>query len=190
MPVIFAFGSNRNALNSPKGLNPMKRLIILFLALSVFAIPSRAQSVDASISYSYFRLGGSGGLNQNGVSGSVAYNLKSWSWLGAVGDFGVYHASPAGVSVNTYTYLFGPRVTLRNPSKINPFAQALFGGSRLTTGSGGPTFNQFAYSIGGGVDIGLLPHLAFRPQVDYVGLNTSGSRTNCTRVSAGFVVHF
>jgi hypothetical protein len=166
----------------------MKKLIILFLVLSVFAIPSGAQSVDASLSYSYFRLGGSGGVNQNGVSGSVAYN--AYNWLGIVGDFGVYHASPLGVSLNTYTYLFGPRVTLRNPSKFNPFAQALFGGSRLTTGSGGPTFNQFAYSIGGGVDIGLLPHLAFRPQVDYVGLNTTGSRTNCTRVSAGFVVHF
>ncbi len=81
----------------------MKKLIILFLALSVFAIPSRAQSVDASLSYSYFRLGGSGGLNQNGVSGSLAYNLKSWRWLGAVGDFGVYHASPLGVSLNTYS---------------------------------------------------------------------------------------
>ena len=166
----------------------MKKLIIPFLALSVFAIPSRAQSVDASVSYSYFRFGGSGGLNQNGVSGSVAYN--AYSWLGVVGDFGVYHASPAGVSWNTYTYLFGPRVTLRNPSKINPFAQALFGGSRITIGSGGPSSNQLAYSLGGGVDIGLLPHLALRPQVDYVGLNTSGSRTNCTRVSAGFIVHF
>jgi hypothetical protein len=168
----------------------MKKLIFLFLALSVFVMPSHAQSFDASVGYSYFRLGGSGGINQNGVSGSLAYNLKSWDWLGIVGDFGGYHASPAGVSLNTYTYLFGPRLTLRNPSKINPFGQVLLGGSRLTTGSGGPTFNQFAYSLGGGVDIGLLPHLAFRPQVDYVGLNTSGGHTNCTRVSAGFVVHF
>jgi hypothetical protein len=168
----------------------MKKPIILFLALSAFAIPSRAQSIDVSAGYSYFRLGGSGGINQNGVSGSVAYNLKTWDWLGLVGDFGGYHGSVLGVSLNTYTYLFGPRLTLRNPSKINPFAQALLGGSRITIGSGGGSSNQFAYSVGGGVDIGLLPHLAFRPQVDYVGLNTSPSRTNCTRVSAGFVVHF
>ncbi len=168
----------------------MKKLIFLSLALSVFAIPSRAQSVDVSVGYSYFRLGGSGGINQNGVSGSVAYNFKSFDWLGIVGDFGGYHASPGGVSLNTYTYLFGPRLTLRNPSKINPFAQALLGGSRITTGSGGGSNSQFAYSLGGGVDIGLLPHLAFRPQVDYVGLNTPGSHTNCTRVSAGLVVHF
>jgi hypothetical protein len=163
----------------------MKKVIFLFVALSVFAIPSRAQSVDVSVSYSYFRLGGSGGFNQNGVSGSVAYNYKSW--LGLVGDFGGYHASPGGTSLNTYTYLFGPRVTLRNPSKINPFGQFLLGGSRITDGG---SSSQFAYSIGGGVDIGLLPHLALRPQVDYIGLNTSGSRTNCTRVSAGLVVHF
>ena len=166
----------------------MKKLIFLLLAFSVFVVPSHAQSVDASLSYSYFRLGGSGGINQNGVSGSVAYNPNRW--LGVVGDFGGYHASPFGVSLNTYTYLFGPRLTLRNPSKINPFAQVLLGGSRITVGSGGGSANQFAYSIGGGVDIGGLPHLAFRPQVDYVGLETSGSRTNCTRVSAGFVVHF
>ena len=188
LPAVFARGSNWNASELSKGLHRMKKLIFLLLALSVFAIPSRAQSIDASLSYSYFRLGGSGGINQNGVSGSVAYNPNRW--LGIVGDFGGYHASPLGVSLNTYTYLFGPRLTLRNPSKINPFAQALLGGSRITVGSGGGSANQFAYGIGGGVDIGVLPHLAFRPQVDYVGLDTSGSRTNCTRVSAGFVVHF
>jgi opacity protein-like surface antigen len=155
--------------------------------MSLFSIPASAQSVDASLSYSYFRLGNSGGLNQNGVSGSIAYNPNRW--FGIVGDVGGYHASPGGVSLNTYTYLFGPRLTFRNPSKVNPFVQALLGGSRITVGSGGGSNNQFAYSVGGGVDFGILPHLAFRPQIDYVGLNTPGGHTNCTRVSVGFVVH-
>ncbi len=166
----------------------MKRLLLFSFGLFLFALPSRAQSVDASVSYSYFRLGGSGGINQNGISGSVAYNPNRW--LGIVGDFGAYHASPAGISLNTYTYLFGPRLTLRNPSKITPFAQVLFGGSRLTAGSGGGSSNQFAYSFGGGVDIGLLPHLALRPQLDYVGLRNSVQTANCTRASLGFVFHF
>jgi opacity protein-like surface antigen len=166
----------------------MKKLVLLGFLLSFVGVSSRAQSVDASIGYSYFRLGGSGGLNQNGVSGSVAYNPNRW--LGLVGDFGGYHASPSGVSVNTYTYLFGPRFSLRNPSKLTPFAQALVGGSRITIGSGGGSNSQFAWSFGGGVDFPILPHLAFRPQVDYVGLDTPGSHTNCTRVSAGVVVHF
>lgn len=166
----------------------MKRLLLLSFGLLFFPLSSRAQSVDASVSYSYFRLGGSGGLNQNGVSGSLAYNPNRW--LGLVGDVGGYHASPGGVSLNTYTYLFGPRLSLRNPSNITPFGQVLLGGSRVTVGSGGGSSNQFAYSLGGGVDFGLLPHLALRPQVDYVGLRTAGQNTNCTRVSVGFVVHF
>src|SRR5207245_8011278 len=155
----------------------MKKLIFLLLAFSVFVVPSRAQSVDASLSYSYFRLGGSGGINQNGVSGSVAYNPNRW--LGLVGDFGAYHASPGGVSLNTYTYLFVPRLTLRNPVKINPFVQALVGGSRVS--GGGLSSDQFAFSVGGGVDLGFAPHLAIRPQVDYVGLHNSGNTVNCTR---------
>ncbi len=164
----------------------MKKLIFLGFGLFLFAIPSRAQSVDASISYSYFRLGGSNGINQNGVSGSLAYNPNRW--LGLVGDFGAYHASPGGVSLNTYTYLFGPRLTLRNPVKINPFVQALVGGSRLS--GGGFSSNQFAFSVGGGVDLGFAPHLAIRPQVDYVGLHNSGNTVNSTRVSVGIVFHF
>jgi len=165
----------------------MKKLLFLIVAMSVFSLPSRAQSADVSVGYSYFRLGNSGGLNQNGVSGSIAYNPNRW--LGIVGDFGGYHASPGGVSLNTYTFLFGPRLTLHNPTKFSPFVQALLGGSRITVGSGGGSTNQFAYSVGGGVDIGLLPHLALRPQVDYVGLNTLGGHTNCTRISVGLVVH-
>jgi hypothetical protein len=164
----------------------MKRLTLVALGLFLLAIPSRAQSFDASVSYSYFRLGNSGGINQNGVSGSIAYNPNRW--LGIVGDFGGYHASPGGSSLNTYTYLFGPRLTLRNPTKISPFVQGLVGGSRLT--GGGLSTNQFAFSFGGGVDLGLLPHLALRPQVDYVGMRNSGVTVNSTRLSVGFVVHF
>jgi opacity protein-like surface antigen len=166
----------------------MIRWLFLGLGFLIFAIPSRGQSVDASVGYSYFRLGGSGGVNQNGISGSIAYNPNRW--LGVVGDFGVYHASPGGISLNTYTYLFGPRLSFHNPSNLTPFAQALFGGSRLTAGSGGGSSNQFAYSFGGGVDIGLLPHLALRPQLDYIGLRNSGITTNGVRASLGFVVHF
>ena len=165
----------------------MKKLVLLALGLFFLAVPSHAQSADVSLSYSYFRLGNSGGLNQNGGGGSVGYYPSHF--LGFVGDFGAYHASPSGVSTNTVTFLFGPRLIFRNPLRVNPFAQALFGGSHLTvTGFG--SSNQFAYSFGGGVDIGMLPHLYFRPQVDYVGLRNSGQTLNCTRVSAGVVIRF
>lgn len=166
----------------------MKRLLMLSLGLLFFAIPSHAQSsVDASIGYSYFRLGGSGGLNQNGISGSVSYNPIPF--MGVVGDFGGYHASPGGTSVNTYTYLFGPRIQLPNPTRIKPFAQFLVGGAHENIYGVGST-TDFAYSVGGGVDFGILPHLALRPQLDYVGIRNSGTTTNCTRVSVSAVIHF
>lgn len=169
----------------------MKRLLLLGMGLSLgllLAVPSRAQSVDASVGYSYFRLGNSGGVNQNGVSGSVSYNPNNY--FGLVGDFGGYHASPAGVSLNTYTYMFGPRIMMHNPTKLTPFIQFLVGGGHLTAGAGGGSTNAFAFSFGGGVDLGILPHLALRPQVDYVGLHNSGNTTNCTRVSVSAVIHF
>src|SRR5258708_36473416 len=98
----------------------MRRLLLLSFGLLLFPLSSRAQSVDASIGYSYFRLGGSGSLNQNGVSGSLAYNPNRW--LGIVGDFGGYQASPGGGSFNTYTYLFGPPVSFRHPTKFCAFS--------------------------------------------------------------------
>jgi hypothetical protein len=144
--------------------------------------------VDASAGYSYFRLGGNGGLNQNGISGSLAYNPIPF--LGAVADVGGYHASPGGVSVNTYTFLFGPRIRFANPTKITPFAQFLAGAAHSTVGNGGGSATNFAYSVGGGVDFPVIPHLALRPQVDYVGIRSSGVTTNCTRVSVSAVIHF
>jgi len=149
-------------------------------------MPLHAQSVDVSGSYSYFRLGNSNGINQNGVSGSIAFNPNRW--FGIAGDFGAYHASPGGVSLNTYTYMFGPRLTFRNPTRINPFVQGLVGGSRLS--GGGLSSNQLAFSVGGGVDIGILPRIYLRPQIDYVGLHNSGQTLNCTRASLGVAIHF
>jgi len=167
----------------------MKRLFLLtFIVSLAAAIPASAQSVDASVGYSYFHFGNNGGVSQNGISGSVAFNPNRW--LGFVSDFGGYHGSVGGVDMNTYTYLFGPRFSLRNPSGFTPFVQALVGGSTVTFGGGFGSTNQFAYSAGVGVDVKLLPHLALRPQVDYVGLETPGNRTNCTRASLSFVVHF
>ncbi len=167
----------------------MKRLFLFGLAVGIFALPSRAQSsIDASAGYSYFRLGGSDGLNQNGISGSVAYNPLPY--VGIVGDVGAYHASPGGVSLNTYTFLFGPRINFRNPTKITPFAQFLVGAGHLAFGNGGGSDTNFAYSVGGGVDLSVLPHLSLRPQLDYIGIRTPGESSNCTRVSISAVVHF
>ena len=164
----------------------MKKFALLALGLVLYAIPSHAQSADASIGYSYFRLGNSNGLNENGVSGSVAVYHH---WLGLAGDFGFYHASPGGVSTNTSTFLFGPRLMLKNPTSVSPFVQGMVGGAHVNV-SGIGSATDLAFSFGGGVDIGFFPHLALRPQVDYVGIRASGQTTNCTRVSVALAIHF
>lgn len=165
-------------------------LTLLIAASSMACMAQETPAVEVSAGYSYFRIGGSGGTNQNGASGSLAYNFNQW--VGAVADFGIYHSSPAGVSLNTETYMFGPRFSYRSPARVTPFAQVLFGGSHASASVAGTTAtsNPFAYSFGGGADFPVTSSIAIRPQVDYVGLRSGGSTSNCVRLSAAVVFHF
>lgn len=170
----------------------MRKLIWIAVALFV-AVPSHAQTsvADVSAGYSYFRLGGSGGLNMNGVSGSGAINANNW--LGVAGDLGYYHASPGGVGFNTVTYTVGPRFSYRMSDSVIPvvpFAEALIGGAHLSASSAGvsATSNPLAFSFGGGADIGR-GKIALRPQVDYFGLRENGFTTNSVRITVGLVFH-
>jgi hypothetical protein len=168
----------------------MKKLAGVVLLIAAAAIGARAQetpAVEASAGYSYLRIGGSDGTNQNGASGSAAFNVSNW--LGVVGDFGGYHSSPQGVSINTYTYMFGPRVSYRTRTGVTPFAEMLFGGSHMSASAFGATgtVNPFAYSFGGGVDLRLSGHWALRPEAEYVGLRSNGSTANCGRFDASIV---
>jgi len=169
----------------------MKRIIVALAAFAIFAVASHAQSApqaDVAVGYSYFRMGGSGGINLNGVSGSAAYNVNNW--VGVVGDLGVYHGSPAGVGFTNVTYTFGPRFTYREAGRVVPFAQALFGGAHLSALSS--SSNPFAYGFGGGADIAMNSSgsITLRPQVDYFGLRSNGNTANCTRISVGVIYHF
>jgi hypothetical protein len=172
----------------------MKKFMWVALALAVAAIPSYAQQTpagDVSAGHSYFRLGGLGssGVNLNGFNASAAYNANDW--FGVVGDLGVYHGSPSGVGVTTTTYTFGPRFSYRQgSSQVVPYAQALFGGSHLSV-SGGGSSNPFAFSFGGGADIGIgtSGKVSLRPEVDYFGLHANGVTGNCVRISVGIVFH-
>src|SRR5713226_969601 len=171
----------------------MRKIIQLAIFVLVGTTSAHAQEIrkaEFSASYSFLRQGGSNGINSNGGSFSLASNLNHWA--GIAGDFGVYHASPFGVGLNTYTYLIGPRFTYRKPAGIHPFAQILFGGAHLRASSGGAsgTANGFTYSAGGGVDLGFSRHVALRPQIDYIGIRSNGSTLNNLRASFGIVFRF
>jgi outer membrane immunogenic protein len=175
------------------GETSMRKMILFAGLILLSATGSRAQDTPAaevSAGYSYLRLGVSNGINENGGSISIAGNVNRW--LGLVADVGGYHASPFGVGFNTLTYMGGPRFSYRSSSRVTPFAQVLLGGARTSAsafGMSGST-NGFAYSAGGGVDLGLTKHIALRPQLDYIGMRVGGGTVNTVRGSFGIVFRF
>lgn len=172
------------------------------------ANPARAQQATASVpqfevsgAYSYIRANpanSNGGFNLNGGSASLSYNFTSR--YAAVGEFGAgqFSGLPSGLSSTMYTYLFGPRLSLRKSSRVTPFAQALLGGGRLTASSSGVNAgeNGFAMALGAGVDIGLHSHFAIRLiEADYLltrfaSVAGASATQNNARVSAGFIFRF
>jgi hypothetical protein len=175
-----------------QGETAMKKILWLVLAMAIATGSAHAQDtprVEMSMSYSFLRLGGTGGLNQSGGNVSVAGNINNW--LGIVGDIGGYRSSPLGVGLNTYTYLAGPRFSLRR-DRVTPFVQVLFGGAHLTAGALGfsASANAFVISAGGGLDLRISRHLALRPEFDYLNFRSGGQTGNGGRASIGIVFRF
>ncbi len=129
----------------------------------------------------------------NGWNASVTGNANKW--LGIAGDFSGSYKSISGVSVNVYSYTFGPVISLNHNGKFNPFVHALFGGAHLGAslagvGSGGTT--GFTMMAGGGADAKLSPHLAVRIfQADWVYYRFQGvGGSDNVRLSTGLVFRF
>jgi len=152
----------------------------------------------------------------NGGSTSIAFNFNRH--FGIVGDFGGFDDSEirlAGTGANSsstvdssgtaYTYLIGPRLSFRNHTRITPFVQALLGGIHASdvnlssgcTGAGCtflPAEDSFAMTAGGGLDIKVSHHFAFRiVQAEYLmtrfdNFSTGASASqNDMRLSSGIV---
>ena len=172
----------------------MKKIMLALFACSILALGANAQDTPkANISggWSMVHLNGSNGVsgvNLNGFSAAVTGNLNSW--FGLVGDFGVYHGSPAGVGANAESYTFGPRISFRHSEKFVPYAQALFGGAHLTVSGVSGSDNPFAIGFGGGTDIAMTGNISFRPQFEYFAFRENGSTENAERFSVAIVYNF
>jgi Outer membrane protein beta-barrel domain len=171
-------------------MKTMLRAALAMVVMAGSAFAQEAPKADVSMGYSYLRLGGSGGLGQQGGAISMAGYFNNW--LGIAGDFGAYHASESGGSVNTFTFLAGPRIAANRKGSVSPFFQVLFGGAHLTASaaglSGGVT--PFAISAGTGVDLRISKHVALRPQLDYMPLRSGGETLSTVRGSFGVVFGF
>jgi len=179
----------------------------LFAFLFLFCGLAQAQQessptpkIEVSGTYSYLNGHGTdgGSFNLNGASGSAAYNPKKW--LGFVADLGAYHFTGLsnGLDSSMYTYLFGPRFSVRSDRHVTPFAHVLFGAGHLTASSGSvnASENGFVTAIGGGFDLPIRDHFAIRfMQADYFitrfarADGSSGTQNNI-RVSTGIVFRF
>jgi len=154
----------------------------------------------------------------NGGSTSIAFNLNRY--LGLVGDFGGFNDTRLLITIgnppsatgpydavdggSAYTFLGGPRVSLRSHLRLTPFVQALFGEMHATEVSLCPTCtailpaqNAFALTAGGGLDIRLTHRLAIRvvqgeyfmTKFDNVATGKSATQSD-VRLSTGLVIRF
>jgi opacity protein-like surface antigen len=184
--------------------------VALTLALPLIAQAQEASRVEVFGGYSYMRLedqnidGQDRDLNGYNVSGAITIFKKSIALKGDVsGHFGdlLTNVTPR-TDLGQTLFLFGPQFRLRNGSRIQPFAHALFGVARVKLENdavpGDITDTGFAFALGGGVDVkGLGSKLAVRLiQADYVrtklDLVNSGNSTssNNIRISTGIVLRF
>jgi hypothetical protein len=93
--------------------------------------------------------------------------------LGIVAEVGGSYKtdrSPGDAPLNAriYDFMGGPK-TVRRGSAASPFAQALFGATRVGNNYGGYQLD-FAAQFGGGIDLTIGHGFGFRAQADYRGI--------------------
>jgi opacity protein-like surface antigen len=179
----------------------MRKLFLLLGLTILFSTIGQAQDVpkaEVFAGFQYARINDltavNTGLDTRGFTVEGVYNVNKT--LGIVADFGASYSSK---QTNLYSYMFGPRVNLRNDSRVTPFAHALFGGARASkVPSNVPnTFKSasgFAMALGGGVDIKVTERVAIRAvQAEYyytrIGVNNF-QRDSQSHLRLSFGVNF
>jgi len=194
--VLFALGLIAHAQETPK--------VEVFTGYSF---------VSAGFPFSTDPAAGNGNGVLNGWNFSAAVNANRW--VGVVADFGGYYGpvtkgttfKPAncvlctsdftGILHNMHTFTAGPQVSIRQ-DKLTVFAHALFGGAHIREDlvinipppATSISSTNFAFLVGGGVDIALSHRFAVRIQPDYLKTEILGRRQNNFRASAGVVFRF
>src|SRR5947207_8135492 len=143
---------------------------LVFTAAVASAQESSTPVVETGMNFSLSSLHPGSGVpsfTSTGGTGTVEYNINRT--FGVVADVGGYRNNDdVNFNPTTFSYLFGPRVHLRM-SRITPYAQALFGGARVSTSLTDPVTgnafaeNGFAMAYGGGMDVRVTSHIYVKP---------------------------
>lgn len=177
----------------------MRKFFVLFgfvLLAAGSAMAQEGPNYEVAGTYQYVRLDGQGAPSQGcqGFSGNGAVNVNRW--LGIAGDFGYCKVTglPSGTSSHSINYLFGPRVSFRNYGRVTPYVQFLLGGDHATvsaTGFGSASNSAFGFTMGGGFDARLSPHVSLRAiQFEYFATRFGGTTQNNLRIQTGLVYRF
>ena len=162
----------------------MVRKISLLVGLcAIFSLSARAQDkVELFGGFSYMRF-----LSSNLNGWEISGQYKFTDWLGGVADFDGHYGSFSGIDTSTYTFLFGPQISL--PSRVSPFGHVLLGGAHNSTGGFG--ISSFSMALGGGVDAELTDRIHWRLiQMDYLLTQFGGGSQNNFRFSTGILIRF
>lgn len=197
----------------------MRRLIFLLIIGLFVSIPSFAQEViypkaeifggfsisSASVSSTstdpITGLTTTTSLRENFMGWQASVNGNITHHLGIVGDFGGQYKTVAGIPLNSYQFLFGPRIMFRGP-RITPFVHAMFGGVKEGVGSTTLTIlgtsvttpavssTGLGMGMGGGLDVNVSDRFALRvPQFDWTPMHIGGVwEKNVIRIGIGLVI--
>jgi opacity protein-like surface antigen len=173
------------------------KTVLYLLALGVFSsLGLRAQEdtpkADLFLGYSLLRYNSAQTIpafSANGGIGTFAWNFNQHFAVEA--ELGGYHNGNVNnfqFDSTSFSYLFGPRVSLGRHKRIDPYVHILFGGQdfhtsiaassilivnplgnvTLSDGRYKTSQNTFAMAVGGGLDIRLTKRFTLRPvQFDY-----------------------
>lgn len=178
-------------------INIRATLIMLLIVAAVSLVPAAAQSpssmaskpsAELALTYTYLHANAPpnscGCFSMNGGGVSFAYAVShSFSVVAEAGATTAGNVNSTGLDVTLSEYLAGTRYSLRRPARFTPYGQLLIGAAHasgaLAPGQFGVgSSTSFAMAAGGGVDLSLTRHLAFRlVQADYL-LTLLPNRTN------------
>ena len=199
----------------------MYKMIAIVCGLLLFSTAASAQRFNAFVGYSHIGFGPkvysplldplSPPLRRSKNGWNASLEAKVLPVLGIVADFSGYYGNSTAflgcsqyvafcgadnANFSLYFFTFGPQVSLPF-GRFKPYAHALFGVS-LSRPSLSGSNNSFADLLGGGIDISLVPRLAWRAQADFTQtrfsvaccVRSEQNSENSLRLSTGLVLRF
>lgn len=209
----------------------MRTTVIVLAVHAVLSVNAFAQDDlfdgDVFVGYSLFRVNSAQqqipAFFANGGLGSIAWNINNH--LGIEAELAGHH-NGSTFDTTTFSYLFGPRLSYGRGKRFDPYFHVLLGGMHLGTsvdarsalvptphpapvpssGRYKSSQDNFAFAVGGGIDIKVNHYILFRPvKIDYVhtqfqtptflvdtqglGPSTNNNQNN-VRFAVGFVFNW